>query len=292
MNKYNYFPGCSIADGAAKAYNESTKEIARVLDIELAEIPDWNCCGSTPFSSCSELGSICLAARNLSKVKEPGADTVTSCSACYILLKSASEYIKNDPEVKRKVDESLAAAELAYNGSSNVRHLLDIVVNDVGYEQISSKVTRPLAGKKIGAYYGCQIVRPKFGLDHSENPQLMEKLITALGAEAIDFPLKTNCCGSYFSVSTQDKALDLMRRIFESAHSSGAEMLITVCPLCQLNLDGYQSKVNKKYKTDYKLPVLFFTQLMGIAFGIDEKKLMLKKNIVSPAAILSAGKKE
>ena len=211
---------------------------------------------------------------------------VTACSACYVILNHTNSYLKEYPHFKAKVDEALAAGGLAYRGGVRVRHMLDVMTNDIGYDVIASKVKKPLGGLKVAPYYGCQVVRPKFGFDHPENPQSLDKLIASLGAEPAPFPLKARCCGGSLIISEEDLALQLVRNLLDSAASHGAECLVTVCPLCQTNMDAYQSRVNKKFETNYKLPVLFFTQLMGVAFGLEERDLGLKTGIVPSEKIL------
>ncbi len=285
--KASYFPGCSSSEGGAKAYGSSSQAVSKVLDMELVELEDWNCCGSTPYSSFDELTSLALSARNLALAKKKGKDLVTPCSSCYVMLNRTNAYLKQYPKVKAQVDEALAAGGLKYNGAVRVRHLLDVFVNDIGYDAITAKVKKNLAGLKVAAYYGCQIVRPKFGFDHPENPQSLDKLIQSLGGEAVSFPLKSRCCGGSLVISEENIALDLSRKLLDSARSNGAECIATVCPLCQTNLDVYQSRVNKKFNTDFKIPILFFTQLMGIAFGLGEKELGFKTNIVSAGKVLA-----
>jgi heterodisulfide reductase subunit B len=287
LRYYTYFPGCSASEGGAKAYNWSAQAVSKVLDIDLAELDDWNCCGSTPSISVDELGALCMAARDLALAEKRGLDMVTPCSACYVVLNHTNAYLKGYPQFKAKVNEALAAGGLEYQGTVKVRHLLDIMTNDIGYDTIASKVKKPLSGLKVAPYYGCQVIRPGFGFDHPESPQSLDKLVASLGAEPVSFPLKARCCGGSLIISEEDMALDLIRKLLDSARSNGAECLVTVCPLCQTNLDAYQSQVNKKFKTNYKLPVLFFTQLMGLAFGIDDKTLGLNTNIVSAREVMT-----
>jgi heterodisulfide reductase subunit B len=286
MRHYTYFPGCSCSEGGAKAYSWSIQAVSRVLESELNDLPDWNCCGSTPSGSIDELGAFCMAARDLALAEKTGFDMVTPCSACYVIFNRANNYFKEYPAFKAKVDEALAAGGLAYRGTVKVRHVLDMVVNDIGYDAIKARVKKSLNGLKVAPYYGCQVVRPDLGLDHTENPQSLEKLVTALGGEPVNFPLKTRCCGGSLIISEEALALDLVHKLLESAAKNGAECLITVCPLCQTNLDAYQSRVNQKFKTKYKLPILFFTQLVGIALGVEDKALGLNTNVVSPAGVL------
>ncbi len=288
MRYYTYFPGCSCSsEGGAKAYSWSIQAVSKALDSELIELDDWNCCGSTPSGSVDELGAFCMAARDLALAEKRGFDLVTPCSACYVIFNRTNSYLKQYPRLKAEVDEALAAGGLAYHGNIRARHILEVLVNDVGYERIQAKVKNPLSGLKVAPYYGCQVVRPKLGFDHPESPQSLDKLITSLGGEPTPFPLKSRCCGGSLIFSEEAMALDLIRQLLESALSNGAECLITVCPLCQTNLDAFQSQVNRKFKTNYKLPILFFTQLMGVAFGLSDEELGLKTGIVPAEKVLA-----
>ena len=280
MRYYTYFPGCSSSEGGAKAYNWSARAVSQALDIDLIELDDWNCCGSTPSGSVDELGSFCMPARDLALAEKTGLDLVTPCSACYVVFNRTNSYLKQYPQLKAKVDEALAAGGLEYHGTVRVRHMLDVLTNGIDHDAIESTVKKPLSGLKVAPYYGCQVVRPRFGFDHPEYPKSLDKLIASLGAEPVPFPLKTRCCGGSLIISEEDVALELIRKLFESALSNGAECLVTVCPLCQTNLDAYQSQVNRKFKTKFNIPVLFFTQLIGVAFGLKEKDLGLKTSIV------------
>lgn len=287
MRYYTYFPGCSASDGGAKAYGQTTLSVAKALDVELMELEDWNCCGSTPYTAVDELASYCISARNLALAEKTGLDLVTPCSACYVILNRTNSQIKEYPALKAKVDEALKAGGLEYHGTVRVRHLLDVVANDIGCDYISSKLKAPLEDLKVAPYYGCQVVRPRPGFDDPEYPQTLDRVIECLGAEATPFPLKARCCGGSLMLSEEDLGLELVYKLLDNAVSNGAECIATVCPLCQTNLDLYQGKVNRKFKTDFKIPVLFFTQLMGLALGIDRKALGLEKCIVSADAVLN-----
>lgn len=287
MRYYTYFPGCSAAEGGAKAYNWSVRAVSKALDIDLVELDDWNCCGSTPSSSVDELGAFCMAARDLALAEKTGLDMVTPCSACYVIFNRTNSYLKQYPELKAKVDEALAAGGLEYRGTVRIRHILDVLTTDVSYDNIESRVKKPLSGLNVAPYYGCQAVRPTPSFDHTESPQSLDKLIASLGGEPVNFPLKSRCCGGSLIITEEDLALGLIHKLLDSASRNGAECLVTVCPLCQTNLDAYQSQVNKKFKTNYKLPILFFTQLMGVAFGLEEKDLGLKTSIVPVEKVLA-----
>lgn len=288
MRYYTYFPGCCASHGGAQAYDWSALAVARALNVELVELEDWNCCGSTPCRSIHELTAFCSSARNLALAERRGLDLVTPCSGCYVTLGRTNSAMKEHRGLKAKVDEALAAGGLEYRGTVRVRHLLDIFANDIGCDEIVSKVKRNLRGLKVAPYYGCQIVRPGPSFDHPEFPQSLDRLLESLGAEVTSFPLKARCCGGSLIISEEDLALELIYKLLDSASSNGAECVATVCPLCQTNLDVYQGRINKKFKSKFDIPILFFTQLMGVAFGIEDKVLGLEKCIVSAEKALAS----
>lgn len=286
MRYYSYYPGCcSRATGIG--YTLSIQAISHPLEMELVELEDWNCCGSTPSISIDELGAICIGTRNLALAEKAGLDLVASCSCCYTTLNRVNHYLQLYPELKEKVDQILAEVGLEYHGKVSVRHLLEVSLNDVTFEVIESKVVNSLKGLRVAPYYGCQLVRPDLGFDHPEFPQSLDRLIASLGAEPTPFTLKSRCCGGSLTIPMLATALPLLHQLLDSAQSGGAQCIVAACPLCQTNLDAYQDMVNRKYKTKYNLPVLYFTQLIGIALGIDHKALGLDTAIVSPEPILT-----
>ena len=286
MRYYSYFPGCST-EATAVGLGVSIQAIAKPLDIELIELEDWTCCGSTPYGSLDELEAIVVAARNLALAEKTGLDLVTPCSACFITLYHANLYLKEHPKIAKQVNEALAVANLEYHGEVRVRHLTEVLFNDITPEVIGSKVQRRLTGLRVAPYYGCQIVRPDYGGDNPEDPQFIERLVESLGAEAVPFPLKTRCCGGSLIISEEEIALGLIRKLLDNATRNGAQCMVTPCPLCQTNLDVYQSRVNSRFKTNYNLPILFLSQLIGLALGIAPESLGLNANIVSPKQLLS-----
>jgi len=286
MKYYAYFPGCS-AEATASPLGISTLPATKGLDMDLIELEDWNCCGSTPFGSVDKLEAACVAARNLALAEKTGLDLLTSCSNCYVVLYEANARLKEHPALREQVNKALAAGNLEYHGGARVRHLAEVLYDDIGPEAIAAKVTRSLNGLRVAPYYGCQMVRPDLGFDDPESPHSLDDLVASLGAEAVSWPLKSRCCGSSLIMSEPDLALGLVNKLLKSAEENGAQCLVTTCPLCQINLDAYQSKVNSKFKTNYKLPVLFLTQLIGVALSIKPDALGLKRNIVSPMKILT-----
>ena len=274
--KYTYYPGCSVM-ATANLYQESIDAISPKIGIELEELDDWNCCGATAYMSVKELMSFAISARNLALAEPFHRDVVTPCSACYLVLNKTNQYFAEYPELRKKLGQALEAGGLSYSGNVKVRHLLEVIFNDIGPEKLSSLVTKKLEGLKVVPYYGCQIVRPEMGFDDPDDPQSMDRLIEALGAEAVPYPMKTKCCGASLMGTEEDLALRLCCELLRNAGEAGAHCIVTICPLCQMNLDVYQKKVNKLCGTKHKLPVLYFTQLIGIALGLDSKELGLQK---------------
>jgi|YelNatPaOPRAMG01_1025707.scaffolds.fasta_scaffold31978_4 heterodisulfide reductase subunit B len=287
MKYYSYFPGCCMHE-ETPMYDSSARAVAKALDVELIELDDWNCCGSTPYTVVDELAAFCCCARNLALAEKRGLDLVAACSDCYLILSRTNQHFQQYPEIRAKITEALAAGGLEYHGTIRVRHILDVFANDVTAEAIKSRVKVDLGNLKVAPYYGCQVIRPAPSFDDLENPQSLDRLTENLGAKVVPYPMKARCCGGSLILSEQDITLGLIRKLLENAQANGADLIVTVCPFCQVNLDAYQSAVNRKFKTKFNIPVLFFTQLMGIAFGIDRKTLGLHQNIVSAEKVLKA----
>jgi heterodisulfide reductase subunit B len=273
---YTYYPGCSL-ESAHHGYSQSVKKVFSHLDCNLIELEDWNCCGATSYMSVKETVSFAISARNLALAEKYDRDIVAPCSACFTILSKTNRYLKQLPDFHKKINECLAEAGLKYNLSCNVRHPLDVLMNDIGIETIKAKAKRNLDGLKIANYYGCQIVRPERGFDDREEPMLMDNMFAALGAENVYYPFKVKCCGGMLMTTYEDVALKLNREIIGSAVENGADCIVTTCPLCQMNVEAYQDKINEVYKTNYHIPVLFFTQLLGLAFGFDDHQLEIDR---------------
>lgn len=294
--KYSYYPGCSLERNAA-AYDVSAKAVAKPLGIEFKEVEDWNCCGATEYISLNLLASYALIARNLAQAAK-NKDTrqvVAPCSACYLNLRKTDHYMAESPDLAEKVNAALGAGGLSYTpGTLKVRHLLDVIVNDVGYEAIAAKVTRPLTGLRVAPYYGCMIVRPKFGgngnghpFDSTEYPTSLDKLLKTLGAQVIDFPYKAHCCGGHMTQISESTGFELIRRLIKGASDYRADLIVTLCPMCQLNLDAFQGAMNRHFKTDYQMPVLYFTQMIGLALGMEAKALGIGEELVDARPALA-----
>jgi heterodisulfide reductase subunit B len=249
--------------------------------MELVNVPDWSCCGSTPAHTVDHLLSVALSARNLARVEATGRDTIlTPCPSCLTNLRTANHRMEK-PEFREKVNSLL---DEPLKGGVQTKSVLQALVEDIGMDKIAAAVTKPLKGLKVAPYYGCLMNRPPelMGFDDCENPVAMDNLMTALGADVVPFPLKTECCGGSFGVARRDIVAELSGRLLSMAKSLGANALVTACPLCQMNLDLRQQQVAKARKETFEIPVFYFTQLMGMAFDVPEKELGLDMLCVSP----------
>jgi heterodisulfide reductase subunit B len=287
--KYSYFPGCSLK-GLGRAYEESLLPVLKHLGVELRELDDWNCCGATAYMAVDEGKACVLAARNLALAEQTGGHQLMApCSACYMVLNKTQHYCQDYPRMKETVDRALASVNLKYSGRVTVRHPLDVLINDVGLEAIRQKVVRPLKGLKVAPYYGCQIVRPYATFDDQFDPVTMDKLLQALGAEVVKYPLKTKCCGGSLTGTLPEAGIRMIYILLNEARRRGADCLATVCPLCQFNLDGYHAQLRSQYGDAILIPTLYFSQLMGLAFGLPEQELGLRRAAIPfrwrPAAV-------
>ncbi len=283
--RYAYFPGCSLERNAA-AYDVSLKLVAEVLGLELVELEDWNCCGATEYFSINLLPAYALVARNLALVGPEFDQVVAPCSACYYNLFKTDKNMAAYPELAAAVNEALAAGGLHYEpGRVKARHALDVVIEDVSLEEIVAHVQKPLRGLRLAPYYGCIPARPE-GHHDPEYPEGMDRLLEALGAEVVDYPVKANCCGGHMTQISSETAYEMLRYLLDNAVRAGADALIVSCPMCQLNLDAYQGQVNAHLGTDFNIPVLYFTQMMGLAFGVEPERLAFGQEIVSAAPLL------
>ncbi len=286
--RYAYYPGCSLEAGSA-AYDISVRAVLAQLGLELDELDDWNCCGATEYFSQDELVATSVIARNLALVDSDHDQLVAPCAACFLNLKKTDKLMAENRALCRKVDQALAAGGLRYKaGRVHVRHLLDVLYTDVGEAALKAKVVQPLTGLRVAPYYGCQIVRPLNGFDDPEYPMKMDEMFTWLGAEVVDYPVKAHCCGGHMTQISEENAFELIRRLLQSAQDYHADLILCMCPMCQLNMDGYQARVNNFFDTHFRLPIVFFTQLLGVALGIDMKKLGFGKELVSAEPVIRA----
>jgi heterodisulfide reductase subunit B len=292
VRSYLYYPGCSLS-GSARAYAASLGAILEPLGIELREIDDWNCCGATEYLTLSPLRGQALISRNLAlaEAQRDGAQTlVAPCSACYVNLAKTDRYFRENAAFGARLNEVLAADGLHYTpGAVRVRHLLEVLLEDVGLDAIAAAVTRPLSGLRVAPYLGCQVSRPDLDRRWTlhEEPRELDRLMVALGAEVVDFPARTACCGGHMTQISPDVAWELLRRIIEPADRAQADLLVTVCPMCQMNVDSYQGEMDRHLGLRYHMPILFFTQLIGLAFGRPPDMLGIGSEVVSAARALA-----
>ncbi|MHC4117605.1 MAG: CoB--CoM heterodisulfide reductase iron-sulfur subunit B family protein [Planctomycetota bacterium] len=259
-------------------YDLSTRKVCDVLGVELAEINKWVCCGSSPAHQCDELMSVALPAQNMVLAEAGGLkDICAPCASCYSRLKVAQERLK-EADMKKDVEQVLAAA---VPDDLNVLHILDVVMEKVGLDVVAEKVVKNLGGVKVACYYGCLMTRPPkvTGKRDFENPTDMESVMDALGATALDWNLKTFCCGASFALTQTDVVLELTKKILADAEAVEADVIAVGCPLCHANLDGRQPQINDKFNTNFNIPIMYFTELMGLAFGIKPKELGLFKHL-------------
>lgn len=284
--EFSYYPGCSL-EGMNKAYDKSARLVSKTLGIDLTELNDWNCCGASAYMSIQELRAHLLSARNLAIAEREKKDLVVVCPACLTTLTKSNHYMGEDLKLRRTIASALKAANLQYLGTVKVRHLLEVVVNEIGEQEIKTKVTRPLTSLKVAPYYGCQFTRPFGEFDDKEFPVMLDTLLKWLGAEPVNFPLKAKCCGGMLMTTNEPVGLGLVRSLLDCATQNGAECIATICPLCHITLEAYQGNVNKRFATSFEVPTLYFTQLMGLAFGFSRKELGINEELISSKAVLA-----
>jgi heterodisulfide reductase subunit B len=286
MTKYAFYPGCSLETGGIE-YGMSSEAVAKALGIELLEVPDWNCCGASSAHMTDHLLSLALPARIMALAETlPVSEIVAPCAACHARFASVEYELGRDEVLKQKVNSLL---ERPYTGKVKLKYFLDLFANPETLAEIEKKVTKSLKGLKVACYYGCLFVKPpkimNF-IDDPEDPQAMDNIMRVLGAEPVQWPYKTECCGASLGVTCEDQCTKLCNDILRFARDSGADCIVAACPLCQANLDMRQVTVEKKYGISYRMPIPFFTQLIGLAMGLDTRTLGFGKLFVDPARML------
>jgi heterodisulfide reductase subunit B len=284
--KYAYFPGCS-AESTARDMHQSTLAVAEKLGLQLVEPEGWTCCGATAGHQTDRALAVALPAATLVKVRDMGLDLVVNCAACYNRMKVANHEIAGNQRVRAQVAEAL---DRDYNGSVKVRHFLEVLLDDVGADAIHGALRSSLAGMKVASYYGCLLVRPSevTGFDDPENPSSLDRLVTAMGGTALEWPHKVECCGGGLSMSRTDVVVDLTDSVVGMAKLAGADCIAVSCPMCQVNLDLRQLDIAKSKGNRYDLPVLYITQLLGLCLGVAPQRLGLNKLMISPAKVVQA----
>jgi len=284
--EYAFYPGCSSQlRGSASNYLTSVNSMCKTLDVKLTQIPDWNCCGaSIGYAESGELPRHVMNARNFALAEKhlPGQDVVATCAACWLNAKESKEKLAHNEDLKRDANVALKEAGLQYQGASAIRHMVEVLIEDFGYDELKKPVVKPLEGVKFAGYVGCQTNRP-FGINGEsfENPVYLDKLVESVGGEAVTaYDQKVTCCGGALAFSEPDKSQKQIRDIVESAYDHGAEMIVTPCPLCQANVEIYQSEINRKQGTKFNMPVLYYSQLMTVAYGGSAKQAGLDGQVI------------
>lgn len=283
--RYAFYPGCALESSAAE-YKESTLLVARSLGLELEEIPEWVCCGSTPAHMCDELLGLALPTYNLLLARKMGTDGVlVTCASCYSRLRAANHFARGDAAKREQIAEAIGET---YDGGVPVYHLLELVATMIEEAGFEGKIERRLSGLKVASYYGCLLVRPPeiTGFDDPEDPQSLDRMVEATGAEPVQWRFKVECCGAALAFPQVDIVRKLSGEILQDAVDSGADLIVVACPLCQSNLDLRQRKIEKYLGVDLEVPVVYFTQLLGLAFGYSARELGLGKHMIDPVPVL------
>jgi heterodisulfide reductase subunit B len=279
--RFGYYPGCSL-EATAKEYDQSVRVVAEMLDVELVELNDWSCCGASSGHCTNQQLSLALPARNLALAERDGLDIAVACAACFLRFRQTNHELRSSDSLRQEIEEIIG---MAYKGSVEVRHLLDIFIREVGLEKVERKVEKPLGGLKLASYYGCYLVRPPeiTQFDDTENPTLMDDLLKILGAETVDWSHKVECCGGNLMLSRSDIVSKLVEDICQAATEAGAAAVVAACPLCQANLDTRQP-------SSEKIPILHFSELLGLALGAKEQTVRswLNRHVNNPQEILKS----
>jgi len=294
--KYLYYPGCSLKC-TGRSYEESLLAVFDALKLDYAELDDWNCCGATAYMAIDESKAFTIATRNLALAEEQfknekEINLIAPCSACYMVLLKAQNFLAQHKNEMERIQIALKQSGLNYEGKVRIRHPLDVLVNDLGIKAISKNVKYPLKGIRVASYYGCQVVRPYATFDDIRNPTSMDEIVKAIGAEPVDWPLKTRCCGASLTGIIDIVGLPLSHSILYEAMRLRTDVVITACSLCQFNLECYQTTINKNYDQSIHIAVIYFSQLLGLALGISPKELGMQRLFIKPESIYKSVKGE
>jgi heterodisulfide reductase subunit B len=280
MNGYVYYPGCSLK-GSSRAYEESILPVFKEIGMPLQELEDWNCCGATAYFSVDDTMAAAVCGRNLALAEKAGKDIIAPCAGCYLTLKKSNIFLAGSQPKAAKILKDLKSVGCEYQGKVAVKHPLQVLSEDVGLPKIKELVRRPLKGLKVACYYGCQLVRPYTDFDDPDYPTKLDRLLEAVGAESVNYSAKTRCCGGSLTGTIEEVGLRLNYILLKEAKRKGADAIVTICPLCQFNLEITQAKAGRKYKDDVAMPILYFSQLLGLAMGIAKEDLGFSRSIVS-----------
>lgn len=285
MKKFAFFPGC-VLEGAAKEAYDSTEKVTKALGIELVEIPGWTCCGASHVQDINEIVALSINARNIALAEQMNLPILTVCNTCTLMLRKAKAKLDSDPKVKAQVNAILAQAGLEYKGTSEITHLLWVLAKEP--ELVKSKVKKPLTGIKIGGYYGCHILRPQKIMDFEDygNPESLENLIRDLGAEPINFSAKHDCCGFHAVWTAEQDVIKATGKSVKSAFDAGADLMVTPCPLCQMQLDMYQPEGREAVGNHPAIPILHLAQIIGLSIGFNPDEMGIKRHVSAADKII------
>lgn len=282
----SYYPGCSL-EVTAKSYDLSTRVVCGDLGIQLEEIPEWICCGSSPALKMNHLLSVALSARTMVQVEKQNLDQVVApCPFCFRRLRGAQDEMKSDSQLKAQVEEAI---EDRIGGELGIYSLLEYFHEQVGTDAIRERVAKPLSGLKVVPFYGCYLVKPPkvARFDDPENPTTLDDVLKALGAQVLDWDFKAECCGAGLSLSKTETVCELSGRLIREAEYRGADAMVVACQLCQANLDMRQEEIGAMNGMNHQMPILYFTQLMGLSFGHEPRELGLNTHLVDPLPVLA-----
>jgi len=297
--KIPYYPGCTLHE-RARDFDDSAKACASALGVELEELPIWTCCGAVYPLVTDSVMDVLAGVRNLSYASRIGDSVVTLCSFCYNVLKRSNNVMRNDKDKREKANLFLRADTAArekvesytledYEGQVEVLHYIEMLRDVVGYDKLAEAVSKKLDGLKVAPYYGCMLLRPKkeMNFDDPEQPTIFEEFLEAIGCDVVDFPMKTECCGGFQVVNDEELAVSCSQNVVVSALKRDADVIVTTCPLCRYNLDRHQEKMAERISGFTKVPVVYFTQLLGLALGLGKEHLDFTDNTVDPMPVLA-----
>lgn len=286
--RYAFFPGCTL-ESAAGELMISTMKVAEALGIELIELKGWTCCGASHIQDVDDFLATSINARNIALGEKLGTTKIiTVCNTCTLMLRTAKDKLDKNEKLRSDVNKGLRSSGLHYKGTTEVTHLLWAIIDDYGLDRLKKKVKRPLTGLKVANFYGCHILMPPniMGFENHRNPQSMEMVAEVLGAESVDFDQRLACCGFHSVFPAEKEVMDLTGKNCLSPKNSGADCLVTPCPLCQMQLDAYQPDAQKKFAEDITMPVLHLPQLIGLALGLSPEELAIQRHVVDAIPML------
>jgi len=282
--KIPYFPGCTL-NTTAKCFDNAVRASAAAVGVELVELPNWNCCGATYPLIIDNTLELAAPAHILVEAHKQGSQVTTACTTCYNVLKRTNHFIRTHPDERDRINTFI---EADYTGEVEVVDIVHLLRDQVGFDAVRDKVLKPLAGLKVAAYYGCMVLRPpaEVAYDDPDHPRSLDDLMAALGATAVDYPHKNECCGAYLAVKAPEVTRSMVYTILGSAQRAGAEAMVTNCPLCQFNLDKQQQEMTNSYAGYRPIPVFYFSQLMGLALGLDIADYGWDRHYIDPTPLV------